>query len=163
MRLAVGCARPFGLGSVKEGHLRSRRHGMLMRRSLTVLLALAYFVGNGLAMLLMVFFATFPFENQPPDRRPYWLIGVGVAMTVLAFLVLVAVVLRSIWLSVGAFAVDLTVALVLLYWALRESQHSDGTLLLSGFVVELAGLGAVGLAIGPEIVRSAFGSGAKPR
>jgi hypothetical protein len=136
---------------------------MLMRRSLAVVLALAYFVGNGLATLVMFFLATFPFENQPANKRPYWLIGVGVAMTVLAFVVVVAVVLRSIWLSVGAFAVDLTVALVLLYWALRESQHSDGTLLLSGFVVELAGLGAVGLAIGPEIARSAFGSGAKPR
>jgi hypothetical protein len=136
---------------------------MPMRRSLAVLLALAYFVGNGLAMLFMFFLATFPFENQPPNQPPHWLIGVGVAMTVLAFVVLVAVVVRSIWLSVGAFAVDLTVALVLLYWALRESQHSDGKLLLSGFVVELAGLGAVGLAIGPELARSAFGRGAKPR
>lgn len=137
---------------------------MLVRRLLAVLLALAYFLGNSLAMLFMYFLTTFPFENQPPEQPlHHWFIGVGVGMTVLAFVVLVAVALRSIWLIVGAFAADLIVALVLLYWALRQSQHSDGTLLLSGFVVELAGLGAVGLAIGPEITRSVFGSGAEPR
>ena len=120
-----------------------------MRRSAALLLAIVYLVSNTLAALLMVFFATFPFENQPRDERAarHWLIGAAVVMTVLALVILVAVVARRVWLSALAFALNFAVALVLLHWALGQSDHSDDKLLLSGFVVELMGLGAVGSAI----------------
>lgn len=104
-------------------------------------LAGAYFAGHALTAFLLIFWATFPFENQSPEEAASddWLIGVGVAVFAIGLVVMLAIVFPQRW-AVAAYAVALVAGGVLLAWALSVSEHSDGKLLVFGSAVELTGL-----------------------
>lgn len=112
------------------------------------MLGLAYLAGNGLAGLAIVFFATFPFENQSPEDRAarHWLIPVAPVLFLLALLVLIALVRRQQHRAFAAYVANAAVGFALLAWALRVSEHSDQRLWVSALAVEIAGLAAVAFA-----------------
>jgi hypothetical protein len=62
----------------------------------------------------------------------------------LGVVVAVAIVFRSRW-AVAVYAVALVAGLIFMEWAVRESEHSDGKLVLLGTGVQLTGLAAVAL------------------
>ena len=120
-------------------------NSMFAMRSLSVLFALAYLAGNAVFAFLMVFIATFPFENQSPEDvgKDDWLIGVAVILFALALATGLAILLRRVALAVVAFVAAAGLGVWLLVWAVNVSEHSDGRLLVWGTVIELAGLAAV--------------------
>jgi hypothetical protein len=115
-------------------------------RALSVLVALAWLAAHAVSGFLIVFWATFPFENQSPEEAANddWLIGVAVALFGLALLATLALVFRPRW-SVAAYGLTALAGIALLVWALGVSEHSDGKLLLWGAAVEGTGLAAVAL------------------
>jgi hypothetical protein len=115
-------------------------------RTFSAVLALAYFAGHAIMAFLLVFWATFPFENQSPEEAAGddWLIGVGLGVFILGLVVALAIMFRSRW-AVVAYAVALAAGGVLLFWALTVSEHSDGKLVLLGTAVEAIGLVALSL------------------
>jgi Na+/melibiose symporter-like transporter len=120
-------------------------NSMFAMRPLSVLLGLAYLAGNAVFALLMVFLATFPFENQSPEDagKDDWLIGVAVLLLALALVTALAILLRRVALALIGYVVAAGLGVALLVWAVGESEHSDGKLLLWGTLIELAGLAAV--------------------
>jgi hypothetical protein len=80
----------------------------------------------------MYFFATFPFENQSPEAREGddWLIGAAAVILLLAVVIGGAVVARRSMVAAIATAAQFVVAAVVLTFALGQSDHSDGKLLL---------------------------------
>jgi hypothetical protein len=121
------------------------RNSMFAMRPLSVLLGLAYLAGNAVFAFLMVFFATFPFENQSPEDvgKDDWLIGVAVLLFALGLVTALAILLRRAALAVLAYVAAAGLGVGLLVWAVGVSEHSDGKLLLWGTVIELAGLAAL--------------------
>jgi hypothetical protein len=117
-------------------------------RPLAILLALAYLAGYAVVAFLLVFFATFPFENQSPEDagKDNWLIGVAVILFVLALVTALAILLRRLGWAIGAYVAAAGSGVALLAWALDVSEHSDGKLVVWGTAIELVGLGAVALA-----------------
>jgi peptidoglycan/LPS O-acetylase OafA/YrhL len=120
-------------------------NSMFAMRPLSVLLGLAYLAGHVVVAFLMIFIATFPFENQSPEDvgKDDWLIGVAVILFALALVTALAILLRHVVWAVVAYVAAAGVGIALLVWAVDESEHSDGKPLLWGTVIELAGLAAV--------------------
>jgi hypothetical protein len=120
-------------------------NSMFAMRSLSVLLALAYLAGNAVFAFLMVFLATFPFENQSPEDvgKDDWLIGVAVLLFALGLATALGILLRRVAFAVVAYVAAAGLGVGLLVWAVDVSEHSDGKLLLWGTLIELAGLAAV--------------------
>ena len=75
--------------------------------------------------------------EEATERR---MLVVAVAFLLLAAAELAGVALRDLGVAVGAFTIHLLVAAVILRYALHESQHSDGELLVFAGIVELLGL-----------------------
>ena len=121
-------------------------------RPLLVLLALAYLAGNAVFAFLMIFAVTFPFENQAPGDLggDDWLIGVAITLFAFAFVITLAILLRRVGWAIAAYVAAAGLGVALLVWAVDESEHSDGRLLLWGTAIELAGLAAVALMRRPE-------------
>lgn len=97
------------------------------------------------AAFLMYAIATFPFENQPPEAHAAsdWLVGATVVILLLAIVIGVAVIARRPAMAAIATAAQFVVAAIVLTYALRESDHSDGTLLLYAAVVAVTALAGV--------------------
>jgi hypothetical protein len=99
------------------------------------------------AAFLMWFAATFPFENQSPEDAAAddWLLGAAPLIVGLAIAFVVAIVARRLALlvAVGALTAELVVDAVVLEYALGESDHSDGKLLLAALAGVVTGLIAV--------------------
>jgi hypothetical protein len=113
-------------------------------RAVSRLLALLYLAGHAVAGFLIVFAATFPFENQSPEEAAGdgWLIVVGVGVLIVGLFVTAAIVFLP-RLAIAAYAVALLADVLLLAWALGDSHHSDGKLVFWGVAIELAGLAAL--------------------
>jgi hypothetical protein len=123
-------------------------NSMFAIRPLAVILALAYLVGNAAVAFLLVFFATFPFENQSPEDadKGDWLIGIALVLFVLAMVTTLTILLSRLRWAVAAYVAAAGSGVALLVWAIGVSEHSDGKLVVWGTAIELAGLGAVALA-----------------
>jgi Na+/melibiose symporter-like transporter len=106
---------------------------------------MAYLAGNVVVAFLLIFIATFPFENQDPKdlAKDDWMIGAAVILVVLALATAIAVFLRRRRLAAGALVLSGGLGLGLLGWALHASEHSDGKVLGWGLAIELAGFLAV--------------------
>ncbi len=119
----------------------------MIMRPLALTLGVAYLLANVGAALLITFFATFPFENQSPEDRAAlaWLIPVGAGLAFLAIITLIALVARHRGSALVAFALGAGLAVFLLAWAVRVSDHSDGKLVAWTLAIELTGFGAVSL------------------
>jgi hypothetical protein len=104
--------------------------------------------GNAAVAFLLVFFATFPFENQSPEDadKGDWLIGIALVLFVLALVTTLTILLSRLRWAVAACVAAAGSGVALLVWALDVSEHSDGKLVVWGTVIELVGLGAVALA-----------------
>jgi hypothetical protein len=63
-------------------------------RVLAVFLAAAYLATNAFTAFLLIFLATFPFENLGEAAADDWLIGVAIVLVSLALAVVVAVAYR---------------------------------------------------------------------
>jgi hypothetical protein len=123
-------------------------NSMFAMRPLAVIFALAYLAGNAVVAFLMVFFATFPFENQSPEdaAKDDWLIGVALILFVLALITTLAILLSRLGWAVAAYVAAAGSGVAPLVWALDVSEHSYGKLVVWGTAIELVGLGAVALA-----------------
>jgi hypothetical protein len=93
----------------------------------------------------MWFAATFPFENQSPERAAAddWLIGVAPVVLILALAIVGAVIARRAALAAVALVAQFAVAAVVAAYALRESDHSDGRLVLYATAVAVTAIAAV--------------------
>jgi hypothetical protein len=120
-------------------------NSMFAMRRLSVLLGLAYLAGHVVVAFLMIFFATFPFENQSPEEmgKDDWLIGVAVLLFALGLVTALAILLRRVAWAIVAYVAAAGLGVALLVWAVDVSEHSDGKLLVWGTVIELTGLAAV--------------------
>jgi hypothetical protein len=74
-------------------------------RPASILFAAAFLVGHAITAFLLVFWATFPFENQSADEAANddWLIGVGVGVLVVGFVVALGTLFAQRW-AVVAYA-----------------------------------------------------------
>jgi quinol-cytochrome oxidoreductase complex cytochrome b subunit len=97
------------------------------------------------AAFLMFFIATFPFENQSPERAAAddWLIGAAPVILILALAIVGAVIARRAALAAVALVAQFAVAAVVVAYALRESDHSDGRLVLYAMAVAVTAVAAV--------------------
>jgi hypothetical protein len=109
-------------------------------------LAGAYLTGHLITAFLLIFWATFPFENQSPEEAANddWLIGLAAGVSVVGLVVTFVIVFITRW-AVAAYAAAVVAGGALLAWALTVSEHSDGKLLLWAAAIELTGLAAVAL------------------
>jgi hypothetical protein len=107
-------------------------------------LAGAYGTGHLITAFLLIFWATFPFENQSPEEAANddWLIGVAVGVVVVGLVATFGIVFLTRW-AVAAYAAAVVAGGALLAWALNVSENSDGKLLLWAAAIELTGLAAV--------------------
>jgi hypothetical protein len=93
----------------------------------------------------MFFAATFAFENQSPEQAAAddWLVGVAPVIVILAIAIVGAVIARRAALATIALVAELAVAAVVVAYALRESDHSDGKLVLYASAIALSSVAAV--------------------
>jgi uncharacterized membrane protein len=122
-------------------------------RALALVAAVLHLTVIAAAAFLMSFAATFPFENQSAEDAAAddWLLGaaalivsLAIAFTVaIAFAVAVLARRLALLVAVGALALELVVDAVVLRYALGESDHSDGKLLLAALAGVVTGLIAV--------------------
>ena len=103
-------------------------------RPLALTAAALHVVVSAVAAFLMSFVATFPFENRSVDEATAddWLIGAAAAVALLALVIGGAVVARSGAVAAIGVTAQLTVGAVVFVYALGESEHSDGVLVLYG-------------------------------
>lgn len=122
-------------------------------RALALVAAVLHLTVIAAAAFLMWFAATFPFENQSPEDAAAddWLLvaapliaSLAIVFTAaIAFAVAIVVRRLALLVAVGALASELVVDAVVLRYALGESDHSDGKLLLAGLAGVVTGLVAV--------------------
>ena len=103
-------------------------------RPLALTAAALHVVVSAVAAFLMFFVATFPFENRSVDEPTAddWLIGAAAAVALLALVIGGAVVARSGAVAAVGVTAQLTVGAVVFAYALGESEHGDGVLMLYG-------------------------------
>lgn len=101
-------------------------------RALGLIAVAVHLVLCVVAAFLIYFVATFPFENEPPEMREAsdWLIGAAAIILLLAVVIAGAVIARRAAVAAIATAAQFVVAAVVLTFALGQSDHSDGKLLL---------------------------------
>jgi hypothetical protein len=119
-------------------------------RALALLAAVLHLAVIAAAAFLMSFGATFPFENQSPEDAAAddWLLGAAPLIVSLAIAFTVAIAFAvarrlALLVAVAALASELAVDAVVLRYALGESDHSDGKLLLAALAGVVTGLIAV--------------------
>lgn len=121
-------------------------------RALALVAAVLHLTVIAAAAFLMSFAATFPFENQSAEDAAAddWLLGAAALIVSLAIAFTVAIAFavavlarRLALVAVGALALELVVDAVVLRYALGESDHSDGKLLLAALAGVVTGLIAV--------------------
>jgi hypothetical protein len=110
-------------------------------RVLSLTSALVHVALVAAAAFLMWFSASFPFENQSPEDAAAddWLLGVAPLLAVLALLAGGATVARKAKVVAGLLIVEFLVGAVVLTYALGESDHSDGRLILGALAIVLSG------------------------
>jgi len=93
----------------------------------------------------MVVFATFPFENQTPEQAAAddWLIGVAPLILIFAIAIGGAVIARRVTLAVIASLAQFTVGAIVVAYALRESDHSDGKVVFCALAFAATAVAAV--------------------
>jgi hypothetical protein len=93
------------------------------------------------AAFLMSFSASFPFENQSPEEAASddWLLVVAPLLIVLAVLAGGAAVARKANLVAVGLAAEFALGALVLTYALGESSHSDGRLVLGALAIVLSG------------------------
>jgi hypothetical protein len=141
---AVDCLSPEPPGAVCiEGDGQKADRSRV--RALGLVAAALHVVLCVVAAFLIYFIATFPFENQPPEAHAAsdWLIGAAVVIVLLAIVIGGAVIARRAVMAASATAAQFVVAAIVLTYALGESDHSDGTLLLYAAVVAVTALAGV--------------------
>jgi hypothetical protein len=113
----------------------------LAMRALSLTSALVHVVLVGAASFLMWFYASFPFENQSPEDAASddWLVGVAPLLAVLALLTGGAAVGRKANLLAIGLTAEAAVGALILTYALGESSHSDGRLMLATLAIMLSG------------------------
>jgi hypothetical protein len=122
---------------------------MLAVRALSLTSAVVHVALVAVAAFLMWFFAVFPFENQSAERAAAddWLLGAAPLIAVLAIAAGAATFARKARLVAAALTAEFAVGAVVLAYALGESDHSDGRLML--WALAIAGTGAMaGIATG---------------
>jgi quinol-cytochrome oxidoreductase complex cytochrome b subunit len=114
-------------------------------RALGLIAAALHVVLCVVAAFLIYFIATFPFENQSPEAAAGddWLIGAAAIMLLLAIAIGGAVIARRATVAAIATAAQFVVAAIVLTYALGESDHSDGRLLLYATVVAVTAVAGV--------------------
>ena len=114
-------------------------------RALAVTAAVLHAALCAIAAFLMFFAATFAFENQSPEQAAAddWLVGVAPVIVILAIAIVGAVIARRAALATIALVAELAVAAVVVAYALRESDHSDGKLVLYASAIALSSVAAV--------------------
>jgi uncharacterized membrane protein len=119
--------------------------------ALSAVLAIFHLVGVGLASWLMWFVGVFRFENQTPedDAANNWLVPVAVVLLALAVAVLIGVLVRRWRWAATALVAEAAVAAVVFIYAIGESTHSDGQLILYATGVMALGYAAVALCARP--------------
>ena len=107
-----------------------RAHGIL--RGLAVAAAVLHACLCVPAALLLFFVGTFSWENQTPEGAgdDDWLAGAAVRIALLAILLGAAVLARRVSVAEFALLAQSIVGAVVVTWAVRESDNSDGRLLL---------------------------------
>jgi hypothetical protein len=115
------------------------------RRIVGAVLGLLYLAENAFAGYVLIFLATFPFENVDPKDRAGddWLIAVGLLLGAFALILAIAVAARSSVLAGAMLALNSAITVSLLVWGLEQSDHSDGMLVALAFAVEATGAAAV--------------------
>lgn len=101
-------------------------------RAVALTAAALHLVLCGIAAFIILFLATFPAENQSPRDAAAddWLIGAAFVIVILAIAIVAAAIARWVRVAAVALVAQLAVGAALLAFTLRESQHSDGTLVL---------------------------------
>jgi hypothetical protein len=101
----------------------------------------------GVMAFLMWFVATFPWENQSPEDAAAddWLVGAAPLMVglAIAFAVAILVLRVPVAVAIGFVTAEFAVDAVVLRYALDNSDHSDGRLLLVALAAAVTGLVAV--------------------
>jgi hypothetical protein len=97
------------------------------------------------AAFLMFFSATFPFENQSAEQAAAddWLIGAAPLVVVLALAIAGGVIARKVAVAAIAVVGQFGVGAVVVGYALGESDHSDGKLVVYALAVAVTAAGAV--------------------
>jgi hypothetical protein len=110
-------------------------------RVLSLSSALVHVALVAAAAFLMWFAASFPFENQSPEDAAAddWLLGVAPLLAVLALLAGGATVARKAKVVAASLMAEFLVGAVVLTYALGESDHSDGRLILGALAIVLSG------------------------
>jgi hypothetical protein len=100
----------------------------------TAVLHLVLCVLGGLLMLLV---ATFPVENLSPEERAAndWLIGAAVVIVIVALTLGRGVMVRRVALAAYALGAQFIVGAVVIGYAVGESDHADGKLMLYALAV----------------------------
>ena len=95
------------------------------------------------AAFLMLFYATFPFENQSPEQAADdWLIGAAPLIAILALAIAGGVIGRKVAVAAVGLVAQFGVGAVVVAYALGESDHSDGRLVLYALAVAVTAIGA---------------------
>jgi hypothetical protein len=97
------------------------------------------------AAFLMFFSATFPFENQSPEEAAAddWLIGAAPLIVVLALAIAGGVVARKVAVATVCLLGQFVVGAVVVGYAVGESDHSDGKLVVYALAVAVTAASAV--------------------
>ena len=93
----------------------------------------------------MFFVATFPFENQSPEEAAGndWLIGAAAIILLLAIVIGGTVIACLVAVAAVASGAQCVVAGIVLTYALGESDHSDGRLVLYAVAVAFSAIAAL--------------------
>jgi hypothetical protein len=96
------------------------------------------------AAFLMLFYATFPFENQSPEQAAAddWLIGAVPLIAILALAIAGGVIGRKVAVAAVGLVAQFGVGAFVVAYALGESDHSDGKLVLYALAVAVTAVGA---------------------
>ena len=110
-------------------------------RALSLTSAAVHVVLVAAAAFLMWFAAVFPFENQSPEQAAAddWLLAAAPLIVLFSIAMGGATIARRVKLVAAALSAEFAVAAVVLIYALGESDHSDGSLMLFALATVLTG------------------------
>jgi quinol-cytochrome oxidoreductase complex cytochrome b subunit len=114
-------------------------------RALALTAAALHLVLCAVAAFIMFFVATFPFENQSSERAAAndWLLGGALVIVILAIAIAGAVIASQAGMAAIAALAQFAAGAVVVAYALRESDHSDGRLVLYGLAFAITAVAAV--------------------
>ena len=114
----------------------------VMVRALSIMSAAVHVLLVAAAVFVMWFAAVFPFENQSPEEAAAddWLLVAAPLIGLFALAVGAATIAGKVKFAAAALSAESAVGAIVLIYALGESDHSDGKLMLCSFAIVLAGV-----------------------